>query len=187
MLLYPKVLRAYFELLSAWLESRPLAAVSMPPQLYEPIFASLSFGFSHHDVAICRSALETAYELGRRASQHGAGAAMMQTLLCQLLGRIAADLLTSRLHPDVIDPAAGNALLALVVAQPEHWQALAASLVAAQPNAEAQARASAMFGALLSTNGVNASLTRPNRTRFRANLEVLLRSVTTSNMVLPVT
>ena len=185
MLLYPKLTAGYFGLLSSWLENRPLAAVSMPPPLYDSVFASLSFGLAHHDVAICRGALETAFELGRRAAQHGASALPMDGLLRQLLGRVAADLLTSRLHPDVVDPAGGNALLALIVAQPAHWQALAASLVGAQPTAEGREHATALFGALLSTNGVAATLARPNRVRFRANLDGLLRGVTAANLVLP--
>jgi len=185
LLQYPKLTHSYFGMLTAWLENRPLAAVSLPPELYEPVLASLGFGLSHHEVAICRSALETVYELARRASQHGGAAASTEALTQQLLSRVAADLLTSRLHPDVIDPAGGNALLALIVAQPGHWQVLAASLVAVQPTAEGQQRATALFGALLATNGVTTSLTRPNRTRFRANLDALLRGVSAANLVLP--
>ena len=44
--------------------------------------------------------------------------------------------------------------------------------------------AAAAFGALLGTNGVSASLQKPNRVRFRANLERLLQHVRSSNMVL---
>jgi hypothetical protein len=185
MLLYPKLSVAYFGTLSAWLEGRPLAAVSMPPPLYEAVLASLRFGFAHHDASICRGALETAFELARRAAEHGHSAAPMEALLRQLLERVAADLLTSRLHPEVIEPAGSNALLALIVAQPAHWQALVAALVGAQPSAEAAERAAALFGALLTSNGVTATLARPNRTRFRANLEGLLRGVTAANLVLP--
>ena len=50
---------------------------------------------------------------------------------------------------------------------------------------EAYAPGTAAFGALLSTNGVSAALNRPNRARFRANLETLLQYVRASNMVLP--
>jgi hypothetical protein len=85
----------------------------------------------------------------------------------------------------VVEPAGSNALLALIVAQPAHWQALVAALVGAQPSAEAAERAAALFGALLTSNGVTATLARPNRTRFRANLEGLLRGVTAANLVLP--
>ena len=109
----------------------------------------------------------------------------MEVLLRSLLSRVAADLLTSRLHPDVVDPAGGNALLALIVAQPAHWAALAASLVSSQPSEDGRARATALLGALLTTNGVSASLARPNRTRFRANLETMLRGVTAAHLVLP--
>ena len=97
----------------------------------------------------------------------------------------AADLLTSRLHPEVVDPAGGNALIALIVAQPAHWQALVASLVGAQPTAEGRACATAAFGALLTTNNVSATLSRPNRQRFRTNLEVMLRTVVSAGLVLP--
>ena len=133
---------------------------------------------------------------------------------------VMTDMLSARLHPDVIDPAAvcsqrcfernstppspravhfsasdataavsrvrhgqGNALLALIVAQPQHWQSLATSLVEAQPTAEARERASSAFSALLATNGVAANLSRPNRQRFRNNLETLLQS--TRGLVLP--
>ena len=136
-------------------------------------------------MSICRGALESSYEFARRASQHAGQASATDDLLRQLLGRIAADLLTSRLHPDAVDPAGGNALLALIVAQPAHWQALVGSLVAAQPNAEAKQRATDIFGALLSTNGVAANLSRPNRIRFRSNLEKMLSAVGSGALVLP--
>ena len=182
---YPKVCAAYFGVLGAYLENRPLAAVSMPPALYGSVLASICHGISHHDINICRGALESAYEFARRAAQHAGRASASDDLIRQLLGRIAADLLTLRLHPDVIDPAAGNALLALIVAQPAHWQALAASVVDAQPTAEKRDRASAVLGGLLSTNGVAANLSRPNRQRFRANLEAMLRAVTAGGLTLP--
>ena len=110
----------------------------------------------------------------------------MGGLLQSLLTRVASDLLGSRLSPDLVEPAAGNALLALIVAEPAHWQQLVASLVAAQPTPEAHAHAAAAFGALLTTNNVTASLARPNRTRFRANLEVLLRAASGGKLLLPV-
>ena len=182
---FPKLCAAYFLLLGTYLETRPLAAVSMPPQLYSSVLSSIAFGLSHHDASICRGALEAAYEFARRASQHAGYASPTDELLKHLLGRIAADLLTSRLHPDVVDPAGGNALLALIVAQPSHWQALVGSLVGAQPTPQARERATAAFGALLTTNGVVANLTRPNRTRFRANLDSLLRAVGSGGLVLP--
>ena len=185
MLAYPKLTAAYFALLSTWLENRPLAAVSMPAALYDPVFASLSFGLSHHDANICRGALETAYELARRASQHGNSAATMDHLLRQLLNRVTVDLLTHRLHPDVVDPAGGNTLLALIVAQQSHWQGLVSSLIEAQPSIHAKERVNSLFSALLSSNGVSTSLSRPNRIKFRANLEVMLRGITAADLILP--
>ena len=110
----------------------------------------------------------------------------MAPMLQQLLTHLTIELLCSRLHPDLVDPAAGNALLALIVALREHWQALVASLLAEQTHdAATHAAATAAFGALLASNGVSASLNRPNRARFRANLETLLQYVRSSNMVLP--
>ena len=110
----------------------------------------------------------------------------MAPMLQQLLTHLTIELLCSRLHPDLVDPAAGNALLALIVAQHAHWQALVASLLAEQTHdAATHAAATAAFGALLASNGVSASLNRPNRARFRANLETLLQYVRSSNMVLP--
>jgi hypothetical protein len=182
---FPKLCGCYLQLLGSFLENRPLAAVSMPPPLYASVLSSLCFGLTHHDASMCRSSLESAYEFARRAAQHPGQASATDDLLRQLLGRIAADLLTSRLHPDVVDPAAGNALLALIVAQPAHWQSLAGSLVSAQTTPETRDRMAAAFGALLSTNGVAANLSRPNRTRFRANLETLLQVVSSGGFVLP--
>ena len=109
----------------------------------------------------------------------------MGPMLQQLLGRLATDLLTSRLPPDAVEPAGGNALLALIVCQPAHWQALVAQLLSAQPSPQARDAAASAFGALLSTNGVSASLARPNRTRFRANLEALLRATSGGAIALP--
>lgn len=88
-------------------------------------------------------------------------------------------------HPDVVEPAGGNALLALIVVQPPHWANLVQSLLSAQPTLEGREAAAAAFGALLSSNGVSASLARPNRTRFRSNLETLLQTVTAQALVLP--
>ena len=182
---YPKLCAAYFRLLGSYLETRPLAAVTMPPPLYASVHDSIGFGIAHHDANICRGALEAAYEFARRAAQHATHAGPADEMLRQLLGRVAADLLTSRLHPEVVDPAGGNALIALIVAQPAHWQALVASLVGAQPTAEGRACATAAFGALLTTNNVSATLSRPNRQRFRTNLEVMLRTVVSAGLVLP--
>lgn len=124
--------------------------------------------------------------MARHASQHAEAATPMAPMLQQLLTHLTIELLCSRLHPDLVDPAAGNALLALIVAQHAHWQALVASLLAEQTHdAATHAAATAAFGALLASNGVSASLNRPNRARFRANLETLLQYVRSSNMVLP--
>ena len=147
------------------------------------VLESLFYALSHHEASICRGALESSYEFARRAAQHPQHAASTEPLLRSLLVRITADLLSARLHPEVIDPAAGNALLALIVAQPQHWQALAASVVEAQPSADGRERASATFSALLTSNGVVANLSRPNRQRFRANLEGLLQA--SRGLVLP--
>ena len=65
------------------------------------------------------------------------------------------------------------------------YQALAASVVDAQPSAEKRERAASALGGLLTTNGVAANLSRPNRQRFRTNLEAMLRAVTPSGLVLP--
>ena len=61
----------------------------------------------------------------------------MAPMLQALLSHLAAELLCSRLHPDVIDPAAGNALLALIVAQQAHWQAMVTNLLGARPRTRA--------------------------------------------------
>ena len=106
-------------------------------------------------------------------------------MLCALLTRVAGDLLCSRLHPDVLDPAGGNALLSLILAQQDHWQALVHQLVSMQPTPQGQETAGRAFAALLSTNGVTASLARPNRTRFRANLQALLQYVHGGGVQLP--
>jgi len=72
-----------------------------------------------------------------------------------------------------------------IVAQQAHWQALVHSLLELQPDQPARDATAAAFGALLSTNGVTASLTRPNRTRFRANLQLLLQHVQAGGIQLP--
>ena len=60
-----------------------------------------------------------------------------------------------------------------------------ASLVGGQPTAGGREKASAAFGALLTTNNVTANLTRPNRQRFRTNLDKLLRAVVSGGLALP--
>ena len=58
-------------------------------------------------------------------------------VLQPLLGRILTDLLASRLHHDLIDPAAGNALLALILAcGPAHWERLVRAVVDAGGEAD---------------------------------------------------
>ena len=59
------------------------------------------------------------------------------------------------------------------------------SWVQAQSSAEGQERATAILGSLLTTNGVTASLARPNRTRFRANLDQMLRALTAARLHVP--
>ena len=185
LLCFAKLCRQYFLLLSYLLDAHPQRAVALPSPLYEAVLASLRFGLAHHDVCTCEAALQAVYDLARHAAQHASHAAPMAPMLEALLTQLAQELLCSRLHPDVVEPAAGNALLALVVARTDHWQALVAALLAAQHDAPTRDAAAAAFGALLSTNGVVASLQRPNRVRFRANLERLLQHVRSSAMVLP--
>ena len=235
LLQYPVLCEEYFGFLSNLLENRPSTTAVLPAALYDAILASIQFGIGHHQTSICRQALESTYELARQASMHGGLAARMTTMLQTLLTRVLGDLLCSRLHPDLVDPAAGNALLALILAQQQHWQAayrpsrasdasvhlcaqrtqrlraclikggsplrargahplhsrarvrqvLIHSLLELQPTEDGRREASAAFGALLSTNGVAASLARPNRTRFRANLHLLLQHVHAGGVQLP--
>ena len=180
----PKLCRQYFLLLSYLLDAHPQRTVALSSPLYDAVLAALRFGLQHHEVATTEAALQATYDLARHASQHAERAAPMAAMLQALLSHLAAELLCSRLHPDVIEPAAGNALLALIVAQQAHWQGMVAGLLAAQHEPHTRDAAAAAFGALLGTNGVSASLQKPNRVRFRANLERLLQHVRSSNMVL---
>ena len=184
LLSFPKLCRQYFALLSYLLDAHPQRAVALSSPLYDAVLAALRFGLGHHEVATTEAALQASYDLARHASQHAERAAPMAPMLQALLSHLAAELLCSRLHPDVIDPAAGNALLALIVAQQAHWQAMVTNLLGAQHDPHTRDAAAAAFGALLGTNGVTASLQKPNRVRFRANLERLLQHVRSSNMVL---
>lgn len=108
-------------------------------------------------------------------------AQMMRTLL----SRLTTDLLCARVHPDLVDPPAGNALLALIVVQQGHWHALVGALLNLQSDSTKRHTLATAFSDLLSTNGVSASLAKPNRTRFRANLQVLLQRVHALNVQLP--
>jgi hypothetical protein len=83
-------------------------------------------------------------------------------------------LVASRVHADALEPAAGNALLALIVARPEGWAALVEGVVA---RAAEPAVLRALFAQLLAANGVRCALDRPNRARFRANLRHFLGAV----------
>ena len=122
LLQYPLLCEQYFDFLSNLLENRPISTSLLPAPLHDAMLASIQFGLGHHQTSICRKALESAYELARQANQHSGLAATMATMLQTLLTRILGDLLCSRLHPDLVDPAAGNALLALIVTQQQHWQ-----------------------------------------------------------------
>ena len=184
-LMYHRAFSNALRCVSAVREERAGArTVALSSPLYDAVLAALRFGLQHHEVATTEAALQATYDLARHASQHAERAAPMAPMLQALLSHLAAELLCSRLHPDVIEPAAGNALLALIVAQQAHWQGMVAGLLAAQHEPHTRDAAAAAFGALLGTNGVSASLQKPNRVRFRANLERLLQHVRSSNMVL---
>ena len=189
MLQYRHTCEAYFGLLALLLENHPRHALTLSPALSGTVLSSLCFGVAHHELCVSQRALETVYELSRRAVRsHLVEVAihLLQPLLTQLL----LLLLHARLHGELLDPSAGNALLSLVVATPAHWGALSQQLVALQPSAEQQQATAQALGALTSANGVVCAppyqaLLRPNRARFRANLPALLLFARTSRMVLP--
>ena len=166
-----------------------IGILTLSPALSATVLSSLCFGVAHHELCVSQRALETVYELSRRAVRsHLVEVAihLLQPLLTQLL----LLLLHARLHGELLDPSAGNALLSLVVATPAHWGALSQQLVALQPSAEQQQATAQALGALTSANGVvcappDQALLRPNRARFRANLPALLLFARTSRMVLP--
>ncbi|KAL1530330.1 hypothetical protein AB1Y20_001239 [Prymnesium parvum] len=185
LLQYPAVCEAYFSLLSALLESQPSIALALPAPLDAATLASIEFGLAHHQQSICRYALETIYELARQASLRTPTESVAH-ILRALLARLTKDLLTSRLHPDLVDPPAGNALLALIVSQPGHWQAVVDAMLDLQPDQLVRETVATAFQALLTTNNVNASLTKPNRVRFRVNLQRLLEQMQSVSIRLPV-
>jgi len=182
---YPKLCAAYFSLLGHLLDAHPARVFALPPPIAAAVLASVDFGLGHHDNAIATRALNASFELAKQAALQPAdvGAAMAPTLQA-LLHRVAVDVLCSRLHPDLADDA-GNALLALILAQPAHWQALVASLLAAQPDAGRRDAAAAAFHALLNANGLTPTLARPNRARFRQNVQGLLQQVQSGGFVMP--
>ena len=70
-----------------------------------------------------------------------------------------------------------SSLGSFLAARSSRSSLLVASLLAQQHEPATRAAAAAAFEALLTTNGVSASLNRPNRARFRQNLEALLQYV----------
>lgn len=76
-------------------------------------------------------------------------------------------------------------MLALIVVQQSHWQALVSAIVDLQTDQQTRDRTAAAFQAVLSTNGVTASLNKPNRARFRENLHMLLQHFRASRIKLP--
>lgn len=187
LLQFPEVIVAYFEMLGAVVEVHPSCALSLPAELCVGIDISLAAGITHYDITIGRAALETTFKLARHAGsadgrQSGPGIA---TLILRMLRRVALSLLAGALHPELVDPPAANALLALIAVAPDGWQGIVREVVGAQPNAEAQQATAQALGALLTSNGVSASLSKPNRTRFRANLTELLKFTRRSRFAVP--
>lgn len=102
-----------------------------------------------------------------------------------MLRQVALAVLGDRLHPELLDPPAANALIALIAAAPGCWQSIVHELLQLQPEASAREPAASAFAALLTANEVTASLTKPNRLRFRANLVELLKFTRASRFIVP--
>ena len=66
LLQYTALCEAYFAMLASLLESRPSAALALPPPLDAATLSSIEFGLAHHQSSICRAALECSYELARQ-------------------------------------------------------------------------------------------------------------------------
>ena len=74
-----------------------------------------------------------------------------------------------------VDSTVANCLLALVVVEPELFQAFVAELIAAQPSLQLQDRLCRSFSALMS--GVALDVTLPNKKLFQSRFEAFLHDV----------
>jgi hypothetical protein len=180
---------AYFGALDAALVVHAGRMLALPHQLLLNVGNHLAGAIEHYDLAVGRAALETTYHLARHAAmasgEGGKAPPGAMALIEGMLRRVAPAVLGGTLHPELLDPPAANALFALIVAAPSCWQSIVHELLQRQPEPTARQPAAAAFAALLTANGVTASLAKPNRMRFRANLLELLKFTRASRFIVP--
>jgi hypothetical protein len=185
----PALATGYFGMLDAALSVHSRRTLALPHHLVLNVGGHLAGAIGHYDLAIGRAALETTYQLARHAAMAGGDGGQTPpgatALVEGMLRRVALAVLGDALHPELVDPPAANALLALIAAAPGCWQATVHELMQMQPEAAAREPAAAAFAALFTTNGVTDSLAKPNRMRFRGNLLELLKFTRASRFVVP--
>lgn len=185
----PALAACYFGVLDAMLAVHAGRMLALPHQLLMNVGRHLASAIEHYDLAAGRAALETTYHFARCTVLNGGNGGMTPpgaTVLVEgMLRQVALAVLGDRLHPELLDPPAANALIALIAAAPGCWQSIVHELLQLQPEASAREPAASAFAALLTANEVTASLTKPNRLRFRANLVELLKFTRASRFIVP--
>lgn len=132
---------------------------------------------------VARQSLEALQALGSLHASRGSlpGLAPVLGPFPDLLRRLLCDVLALTIGPLPCAPAlispAASAFFSLLAADPLAFSAMVKSLVERQPSPEVGARLAHEFDALTSTNGVTASLTRPNIRAFSKNFEGFVERV----------
>ncbi|XP_078429331.1 exportin-4 protein isoform X2 [Wolffia australiana] len=189
LLKYPKLCRNYFELLSHLLEVYPEKVARLNGDTFNHIVATIDFGIRQQDsdvVDMCLrsvAALSTNHYTERAGGREGLGAyaltvygsegGLQEGFMCHFLRLLLQLILFEDIGMELAGSAA-DALLPLLLCEPEFYQRLVQEAMERLPHPSLGPRLARAMHALTSSNQLSASLDRANRQRFRKNLSQLL-------------
>ncbi|WOL04284.1 exportin-4 isoform X1 [Canna indica] len=189
LLKYPKLSCDYFALVSHLLEVYPEKVAQLNKESFAHIIRTLDFGFQHQDADIVDKCLRAVNALAsyqykeKTAGKEGLGANAMsseesngefQESILRYFLRLLLQLLLFHDFRMELAGSAADALLPLLLCEQDMYQRLVQEFLDKQSNPAIKTRLASAFSALTSTNQLSSSLDRPNRFKFRKNLQIFL-------------
>ncbi|BDA40620.1 probable Exportin-4 [Coccomyxa sp. Obi] len=175
LLQFPKLVRSFFSLVSYMMEIYPEHVASLPESQMRVVLSTLEFGINATDVEVVQGSLEALAALAKfhhsalASGAAGIAAAQGGSLLGGFLELIVRRLLLEDLGKDTLELAA-DALFPLVLSHMSAFQSLGEKLLASQQDTAAQSALVRAMNELLTTNGIENTVDRIYKRRFRANL-----------------
>ncbi|KAJ0967573.1 hypothetical protein J5N97_024490 [Dioscorea zingiberensis] len=192
LLKYPKLSFNYFSLVSHMLEVYPEKVARLNNEAFVHTVHTLDFGIRHQDIDVvdmCLRAVDAlaSYHfkekiagkegLGARAiDSHGTNGELQESILKHFLRMLLQLLLFEDFRMELVGSMA-DALLPLLSCEHDSYQRMVQELVERGLNPHTSIRLGNALQCLISSNQLTSCLDRPNRQRFRKNLQTFLTDI----------